>query len=95
MVSSYDGFANLGTVKVITASVNSSGYTDIPYPSGFSAANAVILGASMFTKYSSWVDFTYDTFSYGGNLNFTASGIRFTPKTDGNATRIRIVLWHS
>lgn len=90
-----DGFANLGTVKVITASVNSSGYTDIPYPSGFSAANTVILGASMFTKYNSWVDFTYDTFTYSGDLNFTASGIRFTPKTAGNATQIRIVLWHS
>ena len=94
-VSAYDGFANLGTFNVITASVNSSGYTDIPYPSGFSAANTVILGASMFTKYSSWVDFTYDTFSYSGDLNFTASGIRFTPKSAGYATQIRIVLWHS
>lgn len=90
-----DGFANLGTVKVITASVNSSGYTDIPYPSGFSAANTVILGASMFTKYNSWVDFTYDTFTYSGDLNFTASGVRFTPKSAGYATQIRIVLWHS
>lgn len=90
-----DGFANLGTVKVITASVNSSGYTDIPYPSGFSAANAVILGASIYTRYNSWVDFTYDTFTYSGDLLFTASGVRFTPKSAGYATKIRIVLWHS
>ena len=91
----FDGFANLGTFNVITASVNSSGYTDIPYPSGFSAANAVILGASIYTRYNSWVDFTYDTFTYSGDLLFTASGIRFTPKTAGNPTQIRIVLWHS
>ena len=61
---------------------------DYDLPTGMNIA--IFIGARCFTKYGSWVDGSYASGSYFGDISFiTGNGkFRYTANTAGNSTKI-------